>query len=254
MNQHYMKRLPESYHTPYYPFGNYDEYLHHELSGFADQLGNELLKANKNIAKSTIEQIKSQIYTALQNELNKVRGKTIEFLRYEIKSKLPMIKKAIEQEGPTLGQKGLVGLENLIRSAIGLKPKAEEIPSDQATKNTTMLAKDGSRIANPVKAPSNFLVDLMPNTNITVADLNILNPKQIASEIITPDIVEEFKANTLIPLKDVAKTELLPPIKKKATIAGSVLMGSGFVLGTVLTWGVMTIIHKRKQKYANTRY
>ena len=47
MNQHYMKRLPESYHTPYYPFGNYDEYLHHELSGFADELGNELAKANE---------------------------------------------------------------------------------------------------------------------------------------------------------------------------------------------------------------
>lgn len=254
MNQQYMKRLPESYHTPYYPFGNYDDYLHHELSGFADELGNELLKANKNIAKSTLDQIKRQIYTALQNELNKVRGKTVEFLRYEIKSKLPMIKKAIEQEGPNLGQKGLVGLENLIRSAIGLKPK-EELPQAPTTvPATTMIAKDGSKVANPVQAPSSFLVDLMPNTNITVADLNILNPKQIASEIITPDIVEEFKANTLVPLKAVAKQELLPPIKKKATTAGSMLVGGGFVLGSLLTWGIMTIIQKRKQKHANTRY
>jgi len=253
MNQHYMKRLPESYHTPYYPFGNYDEYLHHELSGFADELGNELLKANKNIAKNTLEQIKRQIYTALQNELNKVRGKTIEFLRYEIKSKLPMIKKAIEQESPTLGQKGLVGLENLIRSAIGLKPKEEEAPKGPATSDT-MPTKDGSRIANPVKAPSNFLVDLMPNTNITVADLKILNPKQIASEILTPDIIEEFKANTFVPLQAIAKQELLPPIKKKATVAGSVLVGSGFVLGSLLTWGILTIIHKKGKRNANTRY
>ncbi len=248
-----MKRLPESYHTPYYPFGNYDEYLHHELSGFAEDLGNELLKANKNIAKSTLDQIKRQIYTALQKEINKVRGKTVEFLRYEIKSKLPLIKKAIEQEGPTLGQKGVVGLENLIRSALGLKEK-EEIPTDESKIPTTMMTKDGLKIANPVKEPSNFLVDLMPNTEISVADLEILNPKQIASQIITPDIVEEFKANTLVPLKAVAKQELLPPIKKKATVAGSVLLGGGFVLGSLLTWGIMTIIQKRKQKHANTRY
>ena len=121
-------------------FGNYDDYLHHELSGFADELGNELAKANKNIAKSTLDQIKRQIYTALQSELNKVRGKTVEFLRYEIKSKLPIIKKAIEQGGPEIAQQGLVGLENLLRSALGLKPK-EETPSTTSTLPTTMVAK-----------------------------------------------------------------------------------------------------------------
>ena len=253
MNQHYMKRLPESYHMPYYPFGNYDDYLHHELSGFADELGNELAKANKNIAKSTLDQIKRQIYTALQSELNKVRGKTVEFLRYEIKSKLPIIKKAIEQGGPEIAQQGLVGLENLLRSALGLKPK-EETPSTTSTLPTTMVAKDGSKVANPVKEPSNFLIDLMPNTNVSVAELDILNPKQIMSQLITPDVVEEFKANTLVPLKNVAKQELLPPIKKKAQIAGSVLLGSGMVLGSLLTWGVITIVQKRKQKNANFRY
>jgi len=94
----------------------------------------------------------------------------------------------------------------------------------------------------------------MPNTNITVADLKILNPKQIASEILTPDIIEEFKANTFVPLQAIAKQELLPPIKKKATVAGSVLVGSGFVLGSLLTWGILTIIHKKGKRNANTRY
>ena len=253
MNQHDMNRMPESYNMQYYPLGSYDDYLHQELSGFADELGDELLKANKNIAKSTLDQIKQQIYVALQKEINKVRGKTIEFLRYEIKSKLPIIKRAIEQEGPNLGQKGLVGLENLLRNALGLKDKKELPPETSATSNQ-MTTKGGSKIANPVKEPSNFLVDLMPNMEITVGDLDLINPKQAASQILTPDIIEEFKANTIVPLKTVAKQELLPPLKKKAQIAGSVLMGGGFVLGSLVTWGIMKMLYKKKVKNANTRY
>jgi len=217
--------------------------LENNLSGFVDDLTTNVSSKVKNTSRETVEAIRKEIYKALQKEIDATRKKSTEFLNQSIINNLPTLKKVIQDKGTSLSQEAILYIDNLAKSAVGLKPK--EAPEDSG--DASKAVPGAKTTAGKQKGPDdNFLVNLVPEKDIEVGGLRLLSTKQAAREIFTPQMIMSLESNVSKPLKDTVKEEFGKPLKKRAMLGAGAVFGLGCVTGA-LTLGLYNWITSPKK-------
>lgn len=207
--------------------------LENNLSGFVDDLTTKVSSKVKNTSRETVEVIRKEIYKALQKEIDDTRKKSTEFINQSIINNLPTLKKAIEEKGTSLSQEAILYIDNLAKTAVGLKPK-EVLPEDEAAKAKGKSTPGSKAPSDKTKLEDdNFIVGLVPEKDIEVGGLKLLSTKQAAREIFTPQMIMSLESNVTKPLKDTVKDQLGKPLKKRAILGAGAIFGLGCVTGAL---------------------